>query len=149
MAFDIFDTEGQGQVAHEDIPNMMQVLGLFPSLKDVVERVLPEMYEDNPNAVSHAKFEQVMLDFMTNGEFTPATDNLLLQAFRVLDKENKGWITADKLREQMTHKGAPFREKEMDALLSVAKDPETGRIYYEDYIALLTADIEAAQNWGV
>eukprot|EP00941_MAST-03F_sp_MAST-3F-sp1_P004672 g4672.t1 len=147
-AFEIFDTENKGHVAHEDIPNMMQVLGLFPSMKEIVDRVLPEMYEENPNVVSYEKFEQVTLDFIASGEFLPAADNMLLQAFQVLDKENKGYITADKLRELMTSKGTPLREKEMDAMMSVAKDAETGRIYYEDYISIVSADVENARQWA-
>ena len=38
---------------------------------------------------------------------------------------------------------APFRAKEVDSFLSRAKDMETGRIYYEDYIAMMTQELEA------
>ncbi|KAH8093507.1 Ca2-binding protein [Aureococcus anophagefferens] len=61
-------------------------------------------------------------------------------AFRVFDEDGKGYIEANRLREALITKGTPFREKEIDAFLSVAKDLETGHIYYEDYVALLTAD---------
>ena len=44
------------------------------------------------------------------------------------------------MRELLSSKGkAPFREKEIDAFMKVAKDKETGHIYYEDYINLLMA----------
>ena len=41
------------------------------------------------------------------------------------------------MRDMLITKGVPFREKEIDAFMAVAKDLETGRIYHEDYVALL------------
>ena len=35
------------------------------------------------------------------------------------------------MRDLLITKGTPFREKEIDAFMSVAKDLETGHIYYE------------------
>ena len=65
----------------------------------------------------------------------------------------------------LTTKGTPFRTKEVEGqflfpglsyhdlflvtvlgFMSVAKDLDTGRIYYEDYIALLTADAESFEQ---
>ena len=65
---------------------------------------------------------------------------MLLQAFRVFDEDGKGFIEANKLREALITKGTPFREKEIDAFMSVAKDVDTGNIYYEDYVALITGE---------
>lgn len=63
--------------------------------------------------------------------------DLLLHAFRTIDSDNVGYISAEYLEELLTTRGTPFRPKEIDAFLSVARDPETGNIYYEDYVALL------------
>jgi Ca2+-binding EF-hand superfamily protein len=62
----------------------------------------------------------------------------------VLDPNRLGYIPADVMRELLTTKGTPFREKEIEGFMSRAKDLETGNIYYEDYVALLTADAEQA-----
>ena len=75
--------------------------------------------------------------------YQPDTNETLLVAFKVLDQEKKGYIEADVMRELLITKGTPFREKELEAFMSVAKDSETGRIYYEDYIALLAQSIES------
>ena len=40
----------------------------------------------------------------------------------------------------LTTKGTPFRSKEVEGFMSVAKDPDTGRIYYDDYIAAMMKD---------
>lgn len=98
-----------------------------------------QIQEDEPTAfVTYDKFEKKMLAVMESQEFSPDTEDTLLQAFRVIDKEKRGYIEADKLRELLLKHGTAFREKEIEALMNDAKDIETGLIYYEDYVALLT-----------
>jgi calmodulin len=53
-----------------------------------------------------------------------------------------GIINANYMRELLITKGTPFREKEVEGFMSVAKDLETQNIYYEDYVALITAENE-------
>ncbi|KAH8065148.1 Ca2-binding protein [Aureococcus anophagefferens] len=94
------------------------------------------------------------------------TKKKIREAFQLFDKDRKGCVIQEEVSTIMRYLGAypteramvkeilpdmmvrgpassgraPFREKEIDAFLSVAKDLETGHIYYEDYVALLTAD---------
>ncbi|KAE8976543.1 hypothetical protein PR002_g25285 [Phytophthora rubi] len=67
-----------------------------------------------------------MLEVLYTNEYEPDADETLLAAFRVIDTEKKGYIEAEVMRELLTTRCTPFREKEME-----------GRIYYEGYIALL------------
>ena len=62
---------------------------------------------------------------------------------RKIDKEGLGYVEADQMKELLETHGTPFRAKEVDSFLSRAKDMETGRIYYEDYIAMMTQELEA------
>jgi Ca2+-binding EF-hand superfamily protein len=61
--------------------------------------------------------------------------------FKALDSEDKGYLTSEVIETLLTTKGTGFRPKELEQFLLVAKDPDTGNIYYEDYIALLTRGI--------
>ncbi|KAG7382237.1 hypothetical protein PHYBOEH_010556 [Phytophthora boehmeriae] len=133
-AFDMFDKDKKGSVIQEEVSTIMRYLGAYPSEKDIIKKILPEMQEDEPSTfVSYDRFEKKMLEVLYTNEYEPDADETVLAAFRVIDTEKKGFIEAEVLRELLTTKGTPFREKEMEA-----KDPPTGRIYYEDYIALLT-----------
>ena len=84
-----------------------------------------------------------MLEILASGEWEPDSGDVLLQAFRVFDPEGNGYIEAHRMRDLLITKGTPFREKEIEAFMEVAKDEETGRIYYEDYVALLSAESNA------
>ena len=79
-----------------------------------------------------------MLQLLATKELEPDSGDILLQAFRTIDTNNTGYITADTMEELLTTKGTQFRPKELESFFLVAKDPDTGHIFYEDYIALLT-----------
>lgn len=137
-AFQLFDKDRKGCVIQEEIATIMRYLGAYPTERAMVKEILPDMMEDEPSAfIKYERFEPKMLEILAEGDWEPDSEDTLLQAFRVFDEDGKGYVEANRLREVLITKGTPFREKEIDAFMSVAKDFETGRIYYEDYIALL------------
>ncbi|KAF1325173.1 Calmodulin-like protein, partial [Globisporangium splendens] len=141
-AFDMFDKDKKGCVIQEYETTC--ALCAYPSEKDIIKKILPEMQEDEPSTfVTYDRFEKKVLEVLYTNEYEPDTDETLLAAFRkVIDAEKKGYIEADVMRELLITKGTPFREKEMETFLSAAKDASTGRIYYEDYIAVLMQAID-------
>ena len=115
----------------------MRALGVYPTERALIKDILPEMQDDEPTGfVSYARFEKKMLQILANKEWEPDGGDILLQAFRMIDTQNVGYIQAEVMEELLTKK-ASFRAKEVEAFFLLAKDPETGNIYYEDYIAQL------------
>ncbi len=146
-AFALFDPEGKGCLIQEEVSTAMRYLGAFPSEREVVETVLPDMMEDEPTAfVTYEKFEKKMLEVMAQNLYEPDTDDILLAAFKAIDTDEKGYIDADRMRELLSTYGTAFRPKEIDGFMSRAKDMETGRIYFEDYIALFSQEVEEMEN---
>mmetsp|Transcript_27211 Transcript_27211/g.85652 ORF Transcript_27211/g.85652 Transcript_27211/m.85652 type:complete len:81 (+) Transcript_27211:586-828(+) len=78
-----------------------------------------------------------MLKVLFRKKWEPDSESMLLDAFRVIDADGKGFVSADELRELLVQEGTPFRAKEIEAFMNVAKDSEFNRVYYEDYIAML------------
>ncbi|CAM9859524.1 unnamed protein product [Phaeothamnion confervicola] len=93
---------------------------------------------DDMPIVLASRFEEKALELLASRHWEPDPEDVVLQALRTLDEEGEGYIEVVRLRELLTTKGTPFREKEMDAFLGVARDPDNmGRVYCEDYIAVL------------
>jgi calmodulin len=137
-AFDLFDKDKGDAIIQEEVGTVMRALGAFPTERALVLEILPEMQDADPTAfVTYHKFEKKMLQILATKELDPDSGDILLQAFRTIDTDNLGYISADLMEELLTTKGTPFRPKEIELFLSVAKDQETGNVYYEDYVALL------------
>jgi len=138
-AFDLFDTSRSGAIIQEEVGTVMRALGSYPGERDLVLTYLPEMQDDEPtNFVSYSKFEKFMLNNLASRDCEPDSSDLLLQAFRTIDADKLGYVSAEVMEALLTSKGTPFRNKEMEAFMLVAKNVETGNIFYEDYIAQLT-----------
>jgi Ca2+-binding EF-hand superfamily protein len=137
-AWDLFDKDKTDTVVQEEIGTIMRTLGVFPNERQLVLEILPDMQDDEPGGnVTFKKFEQKMLQLIATKQFEPDSSEVLLQAFRALDTEQNGYLSAEALETLLTSKGAGFRPKELEQFFLVAKDPETGNIFYEDYIAVL------------
>lgn len=135
-AFDLFDKDKSDAIIQEEVGTVMRALGAFPDERDLVLKYLPEMQDDEPTGfVSFEKFEKVMMDILATRECEPDSSELLLQAFRTIDSENLGYISAEVMEALLTSKGTPFRSKELETFVNFAKNNDSGNIFYEDYVA--------------
>jgi Ca2+-binding EF-hand superfamily protein len=155
-SFHLFDRDGQGLVIKEEIGTIMRSLYAFPTEEQLVTEIIPQLQQstnsnatnnvDNPANntdtdslyISYSSFEPFMLKVMLEKLFAPPNEELLLQAFKVLDTENRGYIDEATMVELLTENEWAFRERELEDFLRVAKDTDTGYVHYEDYIQLLT-----------
>lgn len=88
----------------------MRALGAYPTEKDLVLKYIPGMKDDDQSDfISYNKFEKTMLEILSTKECDPDSGDILLQAFRTIDSQNTGYISADLMEELLTTKGAPFR----------------------------------------
>ena len=83
-AFEFFDREGRGLLVKEEVGTIMRYLGAFPSEEDIIKTILPQMQDDEEiEHVKYEKFERYMVKVMAEREFEPASEEVLLQAFKV------------------------------------------------------------------
>eukprot|EP00747_Dinoflagellata_sp_TGD_P166925 gnl/TRDRNA2_/TRDRNA2_190503_c0_seq1.p1 gnl/TRDRNA2_/TRDRNA2_190503_c0~~gnl/TRDRNA2_/TRDRNA2_190503_c0_seq1.p1 ORF type:complete len:213 (+),score=58.49 gnl/TRDRNA2_/TRDRNA2_190503_c0_seq1:39-641(+) len=151
-AFGYFDKIGNNTVQQEEVGTIMRYLGQFPSEADLEDVIKPELQDDDPSQntlVTYDAFEKMILRCLSEHEYDQDDSETLLAAFRVLDPEGRGYIDSNLMHEHLSTRGGKakdgFREREMSDFLEYAKDKESGdssRIYYEDYVAKLTADVE-------
>ena len=138
--WDVFDNNKSGQVIVEEVGTMLRMLGIYPGEKELVMEIIEGMKDEDATetvAIDYNKFEKKALELLASKQHEPDSAEVLLQAFRTIDTENKGNISGEILETLLTSKGTGFRPKEVEQFLTLAKDPETGTIYYEDYIAEL------------
>eukprot|EP01083_Nonionella_stella_P030681 84077_1 len=134
-AFALFDRDSKGIVVKEEVGTIMRYLNVFPTEQQLVTEVLPRMQDDEEtHFVKFERLEAALLDIFASNKYEPDSDEVILQAFKVLDVAGKDFIPEEKMVKLLTSNDWAFREKEIENFLRVSKDPETGNIIYEDYI---------------
>jgi len=138
-AFDLFDPESKGVIVKEEVSTVLRSLCIFPSEEQLVKDILPKLREKEEDMVQFRKLEHFALHQMFVARmYEPDGDETLLQAFRTLDSEQKGYLSESAMVAALTSSDYPFRDKEVDDFLRFAKDPDTGYIHYEDLVPKLS-----------
>lgn len=122
---------------------MMRYLGAFPTEEELVHDILPKLAEEEEaKQIKYSRFEPFMVKTMVERNYEPDNEDVLLQAFKVLDPQNKEYIEDTVMVEYLTSNEWGFRDKEKDEFLKLARDEKTSFIHYEDYIMLLTSTMQ-------
>ena len=71
---------------------------------------------------------------ITEKRYSPASEEILLKAFEVLDRDSKGYLTPEDMEMHFTEGEDSFSKEELDEFLHSAIDPNTGTINYRDFV---------------
>ncbi|XP_076359606.1 dynein regulatory complex protein 8-like isoform X1 [Tachypleus tridentatus] len=139
-AFEIFDQDGTRIVDIREIGTIMRSLGCCLSEADLQDILVELEDEDSPGYVNLDTFLPMMMKFLLDQRFHPASSNKLLQAFQMFDVDKKGYLTQAELTHLLTQEGECFTQDEMEEMLSAAVDPQSGHINYKEYISHLVSE---------
>ena len=155
-AFKIFDHENNNTIDVREVGTVIRSLGLIPSEAELHEIIsecedgvdtmeTTETMGTNPNnpngqdgsvtsVVKLEKFVPTVMAIMNSGKMKPATEELLLQAFQVLDSNDQGFLTDSEITDYMTKEGEPFSQDEMNEMLEACVDRESGNLLYKNFL---------------
>ncbi|XP_034110825.1 dynein regulatory complex protein 8 isoform X1 [Drosophila albomicans] len=133
-AFCIFDHHGDKYIDTRNIGNVLRFLGCVPTNKEVNEIIAATDSVENPGEAHLPKFMAHVSHLLMERKMEPASPQKLLEAFEVLDPENKRFLTKEYFGKLMSEEGEVFDKEELDAMWPVAIDPITDNIPYIFYI---------------
>ena len=131
-AFTLFDTDGDGRIAPSELGILMRSLGGNPTqaqLKAIVAEEKLAAPFDFPR----------FLDLMAKHMKPEPFDRQLRDAFKVLDKDNTGFVSVTELRHILTSIGEKLEPAEFDEWIREVDVGSDGKIRYEDFIARMVA----------
>ncbi|XP_034043637.1 dynein regulatory complex protein 8 [Thalassophryne amazonica] len=132
-AFSLFDFKLNNTVDVREIGTIIYSLGCFPS-KAELQDFIAEIEEDHTTYIHLDKFLPIMTKVLLEHRFSPISQDLLFQAFEVLDKEKKGYLEPEELTKYLTEEGEPFSQNEMDEMLTAAVDHEKNIVSYKGFV---------------
>ena len=132
--FSLFDKQGKGTIATEDIVAVIRSLGENPTEVEL-QQIMGEVGVTENSELKFSQFLNVLLKVMENG--TKDTEEELRLAFKAFDYNGDGYINADTLRYIMTALGDKWSEEEADEIIKEIDVDENGQLNYEEFIAMV------------
>ncbi|XP_063711569.1 uncharacterized protein LOC134839875 [Symsagittifera roscoffensis] len=134
--FDKFDKQDIDGIPALELINVLRQLQLTPTSPEVTE-VLEKMHANSAECV--VTFEE-FLDIYWDFSQRVISEEQVKDAFKILDKEGKGEITVETLRQFLTTTGDMLDEDEFEAMIEEADLEGTGVINYEEFVTIMSIE---------
>nr|XP_061811308.1 calmodulin-like protein 4 [Nerophis lumbriciformis] len=131
--FSLYDKKQKGSIEVNDLITVMRCLGTSPTIGEI-ERHLQVHKIEKSGSLDFSTFLTMMHRQMQQED--PKTE--ILEAFRMTDKQKKGYIQASELRAKLTMLGEKLTAKEVDELFQEASITSSGIVNYEDFTEMVT-----------
>ena len=141
--------DDQGIVKLEEVGVILRHMGYFLHEAELMDIIATDL---QPHAlggkdVAYDVFEAAVLRLLKEQEHPADEESVVIDAFRALDPEARGFVEVERMKELLTAGHTGFREKELNEFLEFARDhDEPEKVYYEDYAFKLNKFVQAHMN---
>jgi len=133
-AFNLFDRDGDGLISRNELDSVLKSLGV----NTTSEQEVRELVGEGQAGQFTARGGSIDFDFfcvlMGKKVKTLSNEDELKDAFRVLDKQGHGWITAKEMQLVCANLGEDMEEEEVDKMIAEAISNYDGKIYYDGFV---------------
>jgi calmodulin len=127
--FEKYDSNEDGFVNTSELANIIKSINTDISEEELLE-LLQEVELEVNGEINFEKFVSIV----NRREYDVDTEEELLNAFKIFDKEGNGLINLDELKHIMLKVGKNLSESEIDEMLKDADIDMDGFINYEEFI---------------
>ncbi|KAL5254560.1 hypothetical protein ACHWQZ_G014120 [Mnemiopsis leidyi] len=133
QAFKDFDQNGDGIITVDELPDVLDSIGLKPSPEEV-EEMVSKVDINNDGIIDICEFIR-MMSLQQNPLITP--ESQLEDIFHIFDKDGSGFITRDVLRQVMLSLAHPVSEEGLDDLMKRGDRRGEGRLTKSDFVRMM------------
>lgn len=128
----MFDRDCDGKINVAEVGTVMRSVGAVPT-EGELRQLTQDFSKEGISAVDFDTFLTLL------GRFYRAdTDKELTDAFRVFDKDGKGFVDAKELRHILTTLGEKLSEKEADQFIREADPTSSGKVSFENFMKVVS-----------
>lgn len=134
--FMLFDKDEDGVLSFPELGVVMKSLGQRPSEKKLLTMVRSVSEDKLYDTIEFNEFLQMMSKQQTDDIDIEA----LMDAFKIFDKDDDGFLTVKELKRIMTQLGERMGTRELDEMVKEADSDHDGLINCQEFCAILCHD---------
>ncbi|XP_026853925.2 troponin C, skeletal muscle isoform X1 [Electrophorus electricus] len=134
-AFDMFDTDGGGDISTKELGTVMRMLGQNPS-REELDAIIEEVDEDGSGTIDFEEFLVMMVQQLKEDQAGKSEEELS-ECFRVFDKNGDGFIDREEFGDILRSTGEPVTEEEIDELLTDGDMNKDGKIDFDEFLKMM------------
>lgn len=142
--FMLFDKDEDGVLSFSELNIVMKSLGQRPSEKRLLSMVRAVSEDHLYDTIEFNEF----LQMMSKQQKEDVSIDCLLDAFRIFDKDEDGFITVEELTRIMTSLGEKMAQKELNEMIKEADSDGDGLINYQEFCGVLCIDNSKTKTNG-
>ena len=131
-AFEIFDKDKDGYITTKELGDIMKNLGQTPSEAELQD-MINEVDIDGDGTIDFKEFLGLMARKMRDND----SEEELIEAFKVFDRDGNGLISNVELQHVMTSLGENVTMDEVDEMIKEADLDGDGYINYEEFVKMI------------
>ena len=132
-AFDLFDTDGSGNIDPKELRAAMQSLG-FEAKNQTIFQMISDLDKNKSGAIDFEEF----LDMMTARMSDKDTREDIAKVFRLFDDDTSGSITLRNLRRVAKELGETMTDEELQEMIDRADSNGDGAVSLDDFYNIMT-----------
>lgn len=136
-AFDIFDKNGDGVIAGNEVGPILRILGQNPTEAEINKFVSSADLEGKGH-ITRSEFKTVIRSYIKSPN---QIEQDLRDAFKHFDRRKTGSIDVKQLQKVLSIVGEPLSMEDTKQFLSLADTNKDGLIDVEEFVAALTVKI--------
>ena len=133
-AFDLFDKDKDGTITAREVENVLRSLNQEPTRYEI-EEMIAEVDMDGDGQIDFEEF----VNLMNKRNKETDTEEEVINAFKVFDKEGQGLISCTELYHIMTTLGDKLTEEEVEEMIREGDLDGNGVINYEEFVRMMMA----------
>ncbi|KAK7476206.1 hypothetical protein BaRGS_00032560 [Batillaria attramentaria] len=133
MVFDMFDVKGRGYITANDVKRAASMLG-FKAKKEVFKEMITEVTGGHTSRISFLNFLQFVIKGQGQGP-DPLED--IMQGFRLLDTDQKGYVTAADLRQASDSQKLSLSNRAIREMIQEADLTGDNKISPEEFVHIM------------
>ncbi|KAF9606522.1 hypothetical protein IFM89_025895 [Coptis chinensis] len=132
--FSLFDNDGDGCITIEELATVIQSLDQNPTQEEL-QQMIGEVDLNRNGTIEFGEFLNLMAEKIKEVD----ADEELKEAFRVFDKDQNGFISANELRHVMISLGESLTDEEANQMIKEADLDGDGQVNYEEFVRMMLA----------